>query len=80
MGEEEGGGKVGGRTPALQRTQESTTCSWWTLASSARLDYDWSYHFKGTLVTSAFFPVTGFQESCDLQARPLGHGYTVATM
>merc|ERR1712110_390189 len=32
---------------------------------------------KVTLVTSAFFPVMGFEESCDLQARPLGHAITV---
>ena len=32
---------------------------------------------KVTLATSAFFPVMGFQESCDLQARPLGHAITV---
>ena len=46
-----------------------------TLASFARLKYGRSYRFKRTLVTSAFFPVMDFQESCNLQARPLDPNY-----
>ena len=43
------------------------------------MDYAGSCRIKTTLATAIFFSIVGFQDSCDLLARPLGHAITVNT-
>ena len=48
-----------------------------TLVSSGMMDCGGSCRVKDTLATASFFPVIGFQDSCDLLPRPLGRAMTV---